>query len=960
MKWSRLGLVGLLAIAAACAGRIEVQVKSAVHVDAAPPAAKRTEIVRGQLHDELIAAGEQHFGDLRQITFGGENAEAYWSFAGTQLIFQAHATAPGATSHHGGEGCDQIYRMDLTSNDAPLLVSTGKGATTCSYFLPNDNEIVYASTHLGGEACPPKPDHSQGYVWALYPEYDVFRASADGKNAARLTDAPGYDAEATVCGKDGSIIFTSVRDGDIELYRMDADGKNVKRLTNTPGYDGGAFFNADCSKIVWRASRPEGKDLEDFQSLLKQNLVRPSKLELYVANADGSEATQLTYLNAASFAPYWHPSGKRIIFSSNYGDPKGREFDLWAIDVDGTNLERITHAPGFDGFPMFSPDGKTLAFASNRATAEGAHDTNVFLTRWVEPQQPKIEGTAADRIEADIRWLADPAREGRGLSTKGLEASGAFIEERFKSLGLQPAGDDGSYRQAFDVTTRATVGEGTSLKLAGPALAKDTYRPLVFSAQGAAQGPLVLAGYGIVDAALGVDEYKGLAVKGKIAVVRRFVPEGEKFSDPKVQRRLGDLRFKAWLARDRGAKAMIVVDAPLPPEKAPADWKAPMEARFPELVRDAYGDAGIPVVIVGRDAFAATLASLEKKQPVTAAMNVALTFEKQPAFNVIGRLPATAPAKQRLPGAIVIGAHYDHLGMGGSHSLAPDVVAPHVGADDNASGVATVLEIARALSALKERPRDVLFMGFSAEESGVLGSSHLVQTPPKGLEIKKLYAMLNLDMVGRLRDNRLTVLGVKTAPEWEGVLNPICSTARVSCALSGDGYGPSDQTSFYAAGVPVLHFFTGPHSDYHKPSDTADKINAAGAAQIAQIVAQTTQQLSTLPKPLKYQKIAAQDARGDVRSFNASLGTIPDYAGPKDGIGVLLSGVRPGSAAEKAGMQRGDVLIKIGDTEIKSVHDLMFVLNAAKPGLQVGISVLRGGARIELRATFEERNKAMK
>jgi Tol biopolymer transport system component len=949
----------MLGIVVACQARVDVHVKSAVHAEAQPAPVKRTEIVRGQLHNELIAAGEAHFGDLRQLTFGGENAEAYWSFGGTQLIFQAHATSPGGASHHGGEGCDQIYRMDLTNNDAPALVSTGKGATTCSYFLPNDNEIVYASTHLGGDACPPKPDHSQGYVWALYPEYDVFRAGADGKNAVRLTDAPGYDAEATVCGKDGSIIFTSVRDGDIELYRMDADGKNVKRLTNSPGYDGGAFFSADCSKIVWRASRPEGKDLEDFQRLLKQNLVRPSKLELYVANADGSEATQLTYLNAASFAPYWHPSGKRIVFSSNYGDPKGREFDLWAIDVDGTNLERITFAPGFDGFPMFSPDGKLLAFASNRATAEGAHDTNVFLTHWVEPAAPKLETTAADRIEADIRWLADPAREGRGLGTKGLEASGAFIEERFKALGLQPAGDAGTYRQVFDVTTRAKTGEGTSLKLGAEVLAKDAFRPLVFSGQGAAQGALVLVGYGIVDASLGIDDYKNNPVRGKIAVVRRFAPEGEKFSAPEVQRRLGDLRHKALLARKHGAKALIVVDAPLPPEKAAPDWRAPTEARFPELVRDAYGDEGIPVVIVGRNAFAATLAALEKKQPLTAEVNVALTFEKQPAFNVVGRLPATAPVKDRRRGAIVIGAHYDHLGMGGSYSLAPDVVAPHVGADDNASGVAAVLEIARALNEVKDRRRDVVFMGFSAEESGVLGSSHLVRNPPKGIDIKQLHAMLNLDMVGRLRDNRLTVLGVKTAPEWEGLLTPICSSARVSCALSGDGYGPSDQTSFYATGVPVLHFFTGPHTDYHKPSDTADRINAAGAAQVAQIVAQTSSALSEMPKALTYQKVAAE-ARGDVRSFNASLGTIPDYAGPKDGIGVLLSGVRPGSAAEKAGMRRGDVLVRIGDTEIRSVHDLMFVLNAAKPGLSVGISVVRGGARIELRATFEERNKAMK
>ena len=432
-------------------------------------------------------ADEPHLADLRQLTHGGENAEAYWSFDGLELILQARPT---------GSGCDRIFRMRI-GDDPPVLlpVSSGQGATTCSYFLPGNERVIFASTHLGGAACPPRPDRSQGYVWALYDSYDIFRANADGSGITRLTDTPGYDAEGTVCKKDGSIVFTSVRDGDLDLYRMDADGKNVRRLTSTPGYDGGAFFNDDCSKIVWRASRPkEGKELDEYRRLLSRGLVRPTKLEIYVANADGSEPAQLTYLDAASFAPFWHPSQKRIVFSSNYGDPKGREFDLFAVDIDGTNLERVTSAQGFDGFPMFSPDGRYIAFSSNRATAPGAHDTNVFLARWVDAPPKPMAVTGADRVMADVKWLADPAREGRGVGTAGLARAGEYLDQRYREIGLAPAGNGGSFRQSFPVTIGVDVRAETSLKLGGAAVAPGAIAPVGYSANGEAKGDVVLAG----------------------------------------------------------------------------------------------------------------------------------------------------------------------------------------------------------------------------------------------------------------------------------------------------------------------------------------------------------------------------------------------------------------------------------------------------------------------------------
>jgi len=898
--------------------------------------------------DAAIRPDEVHLADLRQLTHGGENAEAYWSSDGHELVLQARPT---------GSGCDRIFRMRL-ADDPPVLlpVSSGQGATTCSYFLPGNQGVIFASTHLGGAACPPRPDRSQGYVWALYDSYDIFRANVDGTGLTRLTDTPGYDAEATVCQKDGSIIFTSVRDGDLDLYRMDQDGKNVRRLTSTVGYDGGAFFNDDCTKIVWRASRPqEGRDLDAYKSLLARGLVRPTKLEIYVANADGSDPVQLTYLDAASFAPFWHPSQKRIVFSSNHGDAKGREFDLFAVDIDGTKLERITTAPGFDGFPMFSPDGQYLAFSSNRATAPGAHDTNVFIARWVETPSKGLAQHGADRIMTDVRWLADPAREGRGVGTAGLALAGAYLEERYRELGLAPAGDGGTFRQSFAVTTGVDVRLETSLKLDNVAVAPGAMVPVGYSANGEAKGEVVLAGYGISAKELGVDDYEKLDVRGKIVMVRRFVPEGEKFAERDAQRRYGDIRHKAWTAREKGAKALIVVDLPAPP---PSDktWKAPEEAPLPKPQPEGYGDAGLPILMVKRAALGGSLDRLVKKMPVRAELKVSLLPVQKETFNVVARLAAGADATKRLPGVVVVGAHYDHLGYGGRDSLAPDRHEPHVGADDNASGTAALLEAARTLATRRgELRRDVVFVSFSGEESGVLGSTHFTRTPPAGIAVADIVAMINMDMVGRLRENRLRVLGTDSADEWAQLVELACAEARIECRAGGDGFGPSDQTPFYAAGVPVVQLFTGAHGDYHKPSDTADKINAAGAAQIAHVASALTASVGAREVRLTRKQSPAPAPRGDVRSFHASLGTIPDYAGPPAGQkGVLLAGVRPGGAAEAGGLLRGDILVRLGTHEIGSVEDLMYVLNASRPGERVKATVLRDGRELKLDVTFQE------
>jgi TolB protein len=316
-------------------------------------------------------AKETRLANVKQLTFGGENAEAYFSFDGRELVFQ---------STRDGAGCDQIFAMK-TDGTGLRRVSSGEGRTTCAYFTPDGSRIVYASTHLGSRDCPPRPDFSRGYVWPVYDSYDIFSAKPDGSDLRRLTSTPGYDAEATI-GPDGRIVFTSVRDGDMEIYSMAGDGSDVRRLTNRRGPDGGPFFSRDGRQIVFRGrSLPPGPELDDYMTLLRDGLWRPTSLEIFVMNADGSGLRQVTRLDGASFAPFFTPDGTRIIFSSNHHNPKGRDFELWLVGADGTGLERVTWNPTFDGFPMFSPDGTTLVFASNRFQ-KAAGETNVFIADW--------------------------------------------------------------------------------------------------------------------------------------------------------------------------------------------------------------------------------------------------------------------------------------------------------------------------------------------------------------------------------------------------------------------------------------------------------------------------------------------------------------------------------------------------------------------------------------------------
>ncbi len=336
-----------------------------------------------QLKDsELSYPQEKHIQNVRQLTKNGDNAEAYWSFDDTKLVFQARNEAWGAE-------CDQIYVMDpwketFMGETAPPLISTGLGRTTCAYFMPGNETIIYASTHLADKACPPEPPRGDKYVWPIYEGYDIFISDLDGNIISQLTDEPGYDAEATLSPQGDKIVFTSTRSGDLELWTMDIDGSNLNQVTSGLGYDGGAFFSPDGSKLIFRASRPTSEEaVNEYKTLLEGGLVQPTEMELFVCNVDGSELKQITELGNANWAPYFHPSGEKVIFSSNHTSPRGFPFNLFMIDLDGSNLEQITFDTVFDSFPMFSYNGKHIVWGSNRNNG-GTRATNLFIADWVD------------------------------------------------------------------------------------------------------------------------------------------------------------------------------------------------------------------------------------------------------------------------------------------------------------------------------------------------------------------------------------------------------------------------------------------------------------------------------------------------------------------------------------------------------------------------------------------------
>lgn len=406
----------------------------------------------------LFFAQENNLKNIQKLTFGGDNAEAYFSPDSKKLTMQV--TNPLIGAH-----CDQIYLLDLNKKNIGTkdlqLISTGDGRTTCSFFMPDGKHILYASTHKSGKECPAKPTpRTDGkYLWPVYAEFDIYIADLKGNITKKLTDSPGYDAEAVVSPNGKYIVFTSSRSGDLELWRMDIDGKNLKQLTSGLGYDGGAFFSHDSKKLVFRSSRPTTPEaIKEYKDLLAENLVAPTEMEIYTMNIDGSDLKQITHLGKANWSPYFHPSDQTIVFSSNHHSTRGYDFQIYSIDLDGTNLHQITYESEFNAFPMFSPDGKKFVFSSNRQ-AEKPHETNVFIADWVESDA--AETISEKNLKATVSFLASDDLKGRLAGSDGEKKAAAYISKEFSNLKLKPL-DGKNYIQEFSYDVKLNPHEDQS------------------------------------------------------------------------------------------------------------------------------------------------------------------------------------------------------------------------------------------------------------------------------------------------------------------------------------------------------------------------------------------------------------------------------------------------------------------------------------------------------------------
>ncbi|MCI0535477.1 MAG: M28 family peptidase [Verrucomicrobiales bacterium] len=954
----------------------------------------------------------QFLSNTRQLIFEGKRSgEGYFSPDGKALIFQSERDP--------GNPFFQIYLLDLTSGDIQR-VSPGAGRTTCAFFRPGPEEVLFASTHLDPQASEKQKaelefrasGQQRRYSWDYDEAMDIFAANRDGSNLRQLTHSQGYDAEGSYSPDGKKIVFCSLRaayppenlsaedrkrlESDPsyfgEIYIMNADGSDQRRLSHTPGYDGGPFFSPDGARIIWRRFDKDG-----------------AIADVYTMKPDGSDVRRLTDFNAMSWAPFYHPSGQYVIFTSN--KLGFANFELYLVDASGEREPvRVTFKDGFDGLPVFSPNGQQLCWTSGRAPdgksqlflANWNHDaalsalsqapqrsaslagTDIARRTAALPQAPRpthhvsAEITAAD-LRQEVSFLASEALQGRMTGSPGAQQAADYLADQLQSFGLNAAGDNGTFFQKFDFNAGSQVltnNNKFALRKAGGAepvrfeVEKD-FRPLSFTANGTVEGEVVFAGYGLSVPGKGnegYDSYAGLNVSNKIALVLRYVPEEVEAKRRQELDRYAGLPYKAMLARERGAKAILFVTGPNSPNAGELAKLSFDSSSAGSGIVAASISSNVAQVLFrqsGKD-LRALQSGLDKEDPhaeggfafsnVTARITTAVEHLKKSDRNVVASLPPSRDADRAE--WVVIGAHYDHLGFGetGAMQRKGEEGQVHAGADDNASGTAAVLELAASLAAERTtKPenfqRGVLFALWSGEEIGLIGSSRFVEHAP--VPLSSVVAYVNFDMVGRLRENKLSLQGVGSSTLWRRLVERRNVVAGFNLSLQEDPYLPTDVTAFYAKGVPVMNFFTGGHDDYHRPTDTAEKLDYDGLERITQFARALVMDLAKGSERPDYVKVQQSDKAGSRETLRVYLGTIPDYA--TEVAGVKLSGTRGGSPADKAGLKGGDVIVEFGGQKVANIYDYTYALDAAKIGKPMDMIVVRDGQRMKVTVTPEAR-----
>lgn len=925
--------------------------------------------------------------EARQMTFvGPKSGEGYFSPDGKMMIFQSE--------RHEGNPFYQMYLMNLETGKT-TRVSPGQGKTTCGWIHPSMKKVLFSSTHLDPEVAKKTKDEYESrqkavkarYSWSFDDTYDVFASDLDGKNLKRLTKEKGYDAEGSYSPDGQWIAFASNRAGYTEklegedkkffdqdssymmdIYIMKADGSQVKRLTTSKGYDGGPFFSADGKKITWRRFAPNG-----------------ATAEIYTMNVDGSDQKQVTRLKSMSWAPFFHPSGDYLIFGSSVLGYSN--FELFIVDAQGKQAPvRVTFSEGFDGLPVFTPDGSQLSWTHRGEKG----DSQILISSWDDalarrllklPPQNPVDGTLKASINtSDIKkWVSYLASEELGGRRTGGAEEKVYTEkiaQVLKSWGLQGAGPQGSFLVPFEFTSGVELGPQNTLEFVGSyakklELNKD-YQPLSFSKPGTfREAPLVFAGHGIKapasDKFPAFNSYQGLDVHGKWVVVLADLPADIAPEKRQYLNLYSRLLHKITVAKNEGAVGVIVTPGPQSGMKE--DFKAlKYEGALADgslaVLRLSTAAASDLFKYAGKD-LQSLQTQLDKGTPVEGFVlpsvylkaQVDLQFKKAQGINVVAEL--------KVPGAkkgILIGAHGDHLGhgeIGNSLAKTSEKAQTHLGADDNASGVAGVLELAHYYSDLQKKnpgrlKKNLYFAVWSGEELGNLGSSHFVKSWKeirKGREIKNdIAAYLNMDMIGRLKD-RLFVQGLGSGTNWSALAEEVAVRSAVPMTVQEDPYLPTDSLALYLAEVPVVNLFTGAHEDYHSPRDTADKINYVGVERVLQVARSFIDLLADSSQDLvKYVKVAGSNNKLEGRTFRIYLGTIPDYS--QEGVkGVRISGASKGSPAEAAGLKEKDVITEFDGTKIENLYDYVYTLQSVKPNKETVIKIVRDGKPLDLKIT---------